>query len=342
MTRLSRRQFMAGSAGAAALAAGGWSASARAQEAISLRVSSSMPADQNAAHYAWFQEFEARLKDSLGDRVHLDYFPNSQLGSEADVAQQVKVGSVDVIVSGSSIWATIVPEIGMLDLGYMFDSFDHAEKALDGGAADALNKIVNDATGVTLLGWGFSFGARNVYTKKQVASLADLKDVKLRVLPAPAFIQTFQLMGAIPTPIAINELYTALQTGVVDGFEHDAGTVLAQKFYEVSKHAFLTEHLFSPIVAALGKNGLAKITDDIRPAFMKAAADATAHQREVAVGAAADAVEQLKGLGVTFTPMPADERKTVQGEVADALYKPFADKYPATKAIFDSIAAARG
>ncbi len=341
MTTLSRRHFLAGTAGAAALATG-WVSSARADDPIALRVSSSMPADQNAAHYAWFEEFQARLKDSLGDKVRLDYFPNSQLGSEADVAQQVKVGSVDLMVSGSSIWATLVPEIGMLDLGYMFDSFDHAEKALDTGAGDALAKIVSDKTGVSILGWGFSFGARNVYTKNPVASLADLKDVKLRVLPAPAFIQTFKMMGAIPTPIAVNELYTALQTGVVDGFEHDAGTVLAQKFYEVTKHSLLTEHLFGPIVAALGKAGAAKITDDIRPAFLRAAADATAHQRSVAVSAAAAAIEKLKGLGVTYTPMPAADRKSIQQQMADALYAPFYTQYPATKAVFDTIVAARG
>jgi tripartite ATP-independent transporter DctP family solute receptor len=342
MTRLSRRQFLAGTAAGATALAAGWSPSARAQDVIALRVSSSMPADANAAHYAWFQAFDAAIKETLADRIRLDYFPTSQLGNEADVAQQVKVGSVDLMLSGSSIWATQVPEIGMLDLGYMFDGFEHAKKALDSGAGEALSKIVTEQTGVTMLGWGFSFGARNVYTKKPVASLADLAQVKLRVLPAPAFIQTFELMGAIPTPIAINELYTALQTGVVDGFEHDAGTVLAQKFYEVTQHGFLTEHLFGPIVAAMGKNGLAKITDDIRPAFLEAAAKATAAQREAAISAAGAAIETLKGLGVTYAPMPAEERAKIQGEVSAALYVPFQDKYPASKAVFETIVAARG
>lgn len=335
---ITRRHFLAASV---ASAMGGLASSASAQSQVALRVSSSMPADSNAAHYAWFEAFRSRLQESVGDRIRLDYFPNSQLGKEADVVQQVRVGSIDMMLTGSSIWATAAPELGMLDLGYMFDSFDHVARALDAGAGDTLSKIMKDRTGVTNLGWGFSFGARNVYSKAPMMSLADMRDVKLRVLPTPAFIQTFKIMGAIPTPIPVNELYTALQTGVVDGFEHDAGTVLAQKFYEVTKHGLQTEHLFSPLTAAIGKRGLDKIKDDLRPAFLKAAADATQAQRTIAVKASADAVEELKRLGVTFSPLPAAERRNLQKQMAEQLYAPFAQQYPPTRPIFDAIAATR-
>ena len=86
-----------------------------------------------------------------------------------------------------------------------------------------------------------------------LVSDADIKNVKLRVLPTPAFIETFKIMGAIPTPIPFGELYMAAQTGVVDGFEHDAGTVLASKFFEVTKSCWQTEHLFSPMTVVIGE-----------------------------------------------------------------------------------------
>jgi len=172
MAEISRRQFVAASI-AGFSAASGWVSSARAQSAIALRVSSSMPADDNAAHYAWYQLFAANLKNAVGDRIRLDYFPNSQLGKEADVVQQVKIGSIDMMITGSSIWATVAPELGMLDLGYLFDSFEHAAKALDAGAGKDLEKILMSRTNVTVLGWGFHFGARNVYTKTPVRSLAE-------------------------------------------------------------------------------------------------------------------------------------------------------------------------
>ena len=315
---------------------------AAAQQPIALRVSSSDPIDENAAHYLWFEKFPNHIKAALGDRIHFDYFPNSQLGKEADVVEQVKIGSTDMMVTGSSIWATVAPELGMLDLGYMFDSYAHVARAMDSAAGAALDKILLDRAGVTVLGWGFHFGARSVYTKKPVARLADLADVKLRVLPAPAFVETFKIMGAIPTPIPVNELYTALQTGVVDGFEHDPGTCLALKLYEIAKFCLLTEHLFSPMGAFIGKRALAEIPDELRSAFHKAAVEATAEQRAIALDKTKAEIDQLKGYGVAFAPMPSDERHAMQEAMAKQLYTAFADKYPATKPIFAAVGAARG
>jgi tripartite ATP-independent transporter DctP family solute receptor len=296
---------------------------------------------EKASHYVWFQNFASYLKSETGDRIRFDYFPNSQLGGEAEVVEQVKIGSTDMMLTGPSIWATVAPEIGMLDLGYLFDSYAHLGKTLDSGSGDALAKILADRTGVMIIGWGFHFGARSVYTKKPAAGLADIKNVKLRVLPAPAFVETFKIMGATPTPIPFNELYSALQTGVVDGFEHDPGTCLALKFYEVTKYCLLTEHLFGPMCAFLGKRALTKIPDELRPVFFKAAAHATGEQRAIAIERVKTVTEELKGLGVAFAPMPIEERRSMQEQMARRLYSDFAEKYSATKPIFAAIAAAR-
>jgi tripartite ATP-independent transporter DctP family solute receptor len=338
----SRRRFLQTASLASFAAAAGLPAVSRAQQAVALRFSSSMLADENAAHYVWYQSFEKALKASTGERFKIDYFPNNQLGKEADVVQQVKVGSVDMMVTGSSIFATISPEIGMLDLGYLFDSYAHAGKALDGTVGVQLNDILNKRSGCTVLTWASHFGARSVYTKATVKSLAEIKGVKLRVLPTPAFIETFKLMGAIPTPIPFGELYMAAQTGVVDGFEHDAATVLASKLNEVVKSCWLTEHLFSPMVVVIGKRGMDKIPADLKPAFMKAVADATVQQRAIASQKSGGAVEELKGKGMTFFPMAASERATVRAEMQKNLWAGFAKQYPVTAPLFTAIDAARG
>jgi tripartite ATP-independent transporter DctP family solute receptor len=343
MSLITRRRFLTSASGATiALAAGLRTRRSAAQSTLSLRISSSLAADENSAHYIWYQRFAANVKDALGPRVTLGFFPNSQLGKEADVVQQVKVGSIDMMVTGSSIWATVAPEFGMLDLGYMFDSNAHAAKALDGGVGAQLARILNDRTGCTVLGWAAHFGPRSVYTKTPVNSLVEIKGVKLRVLPTPAFIETFKLMGATPTPIPFNELYTAVQTGVVDGYEHDAATVLASKLYEVSKHCWLTEHLFSPMIAVMGKRGLDKMPGDIRPAIIQAATDATQFERGQAVAKGKAAVEELKRLGITFHPMAKAERDAVRHTMQTQLWSAFAVQYPATKPLFDAISAARG
>ena len=340
---LSRRGFV--QAGGASLAvasvAAGFSRMASAQSTVALRLSSSHVADLNSSHFAWSQLMQANLKKTVGEKIRIDYFPNNQLGKESDVVQQVKIGSIDMMLTGSSIWATVTPQFGMLDLGYLFDSYDHVAKALDSGVGAKLNDMLQKGTGCQVITWGAHYGARNVYTKQPVKSLADVKNVKLRVLPTPAFIETFKIMGAIPTPISFGELYMAAQTGVVDGFEHDAATVLASKLNEVVKHCWMTEHLFSPMVCIAGKRAIDKIPADLRPAFMKAAADSTLQQREIGTAKGLQAIEDLKKLGISFNPMAKAERDQVRKEMEAKLWAGFAKQYPETGPLFTAIAAAR-
>jgi tripartite ATP-independent transporter DctP family solute receptor len=340
-TSISRRRFIAGASATAACAALGTPPAARADNAISLRISSSLTADQNSAHYIWFQRFSGNLKAVAGSRIATDFFPNSQLGKEADVVQQVKVGSIDIMLTGSSIWATVAPEFGMLDLGYVFDSYAHMAKALDGGVGASLAEILHKRTACTVLGWGSHFAARSVYTKAPVTSRAELKGVKLRVLPTSAFIETFKLMGAVPTPIPFNELYTAVQTGVVEGFEHDASTVLATKLYEVTRHCFLTEHLFPPMVAIIGKRGFDRIPADLRTAMAQAAQEASLNQRALAAEKGSAAFAELKKLGMSFHPMDKAERAALRNQMQTQLWPAFASQYPVTLPLFKSIDAAR-
>ena len=313
----------------------------RAQSRVTLRFSSSMVADQNAAHFVWYERLQSNLKTVMGDAIHIDYFPNNQLGKESDVVQQVKVGSVDMMVSGSSIFATVCPELGMLDLGYLFDNYAHVAKAMDGPSGATLNDMLQKSSGCTVLTWASHFGPRSVYTKMPVKSLADVKGVKLRVLPTPAFIETFKAMGAIPTPIPFGELYMAAQTGVVDGFEHDAATVLASKLDEVVKSCWLTEHLFSPMVVVIGKRGLDKIPADLRPAFQRAVAEATVQQRAIASDKGNAAIDELKKKGIAFHPMSSADRATVRQAMSSGLWASFATQYPSTAPLFTAIQSAR-
>jgi TRAP-type C4-dicarboxylate transport system substrate-binding protein len=133
----------------------------------------------------------------------------------------------------------------------------------------------------------------------------------------------------------------AAQTGVVDGFEHDAATVLASKLNEVVKYGWLTEHLFSPMVVVIGKRGMDKIPADLRPAFTKAVADATAKQRAIATEKGAQAIEALTKLGMVFSPMAKPERDMVRKEMETRLWADFAKQYPATAPLFAAISDAR-
>lgn len=335
---LTRRRFAQSVAvGAAALSLPALSRAA----APALRLSSTMTADENSAHYLFYQRFNDNLKQAFGDSLRLDFFANGQLGKEADVVQQVRLGSIDMMVTGSSIWATALPELALLDLGFLFDSYAHVAKAVDGGVGAIYNQLMLERTGCSIVGWGSHFSARSVYSKPAIKDLASINNVKLRVLPTQAFIETFKLMGAIPTPIAFNEVYTAVQTGVVEGFEHDAASVLANKLAEVVNNSWQTNHLFSPCIAVIGKRGLAKIPADRQATFVAAAHDASLYQRQAADRKGAEAIAALGKLGMTFYPMAENERASTRQLMREKLWVPFTQTNPLTAPVLAAIDAAR-
>jgi tripartite ATP-independent transporter DctP family solute receptor len=337
----SRRSFLKATAVAGAAAATGgpvWAQAAGDKPLVTLRMSSTLPLDPNSAHFVWYDRFSKNLQATVGNKVVVNYFPSDQLGKEADVVQQVKIGGVDMMISGSSIWATLVPEIGVLDMGYLFTDNDHCGRALDGKAGAILNKMVDERINVQVLGWCYSLGARNVWTKNPVKTASDLKGVKLRVLPVPNFIATLRYMGAVPTPLPFGEIYTALQTGVVDGFEHDAPTCLAGKFYEVAKNCALTQHIYNPQMPVISNRSFARIPADLQKPFLAAATEASLYQRTQAAAIEQKAFAQLKTLGLTTYTV---DRAQLKRDVSSKLWGEFTTQYPATKPVVDEIEATK-
>jgi len=304
---------------------------------VKLRMASSLPADPNSAHFVWFERFQSNLKTSVNDAVEVTFFANAMLGKEADVTQQVRLGAVDMMVSGTSIWATLVPEVGVFDLGYLFDNNEHAGRALDGKAGGLIADMLLKKANIKSLGFGFSFGARNVYSKKIIKTPADLQGVKVRVLPSPNFIATLKSMGAAAVPMPGGEVYSGLQMGVIEGVEHDAPTVLASKFYEVAKFCALTQHIYNPIVVAINKDSFERIPAEYKAAVLKAAEEATNYERKHAAEAEAKAFDELKKRGVTVTTVDREYfSKSVRPVWAE-----FAKQYPGAQPVMDAVEAVR-
>jgi TRAP-type transport system periplasmic protein len=323
------------SAGAVPLlsACGGTAAAAQSKSPLKLKMSSSMSGQPGNAHSTWFGKFQSSLKDKVGDAVTVDYFPDSQLGDEAKMVQQLKLGAADMMISGSSIWSQVAPEFGVLDMGYIFNSWDGVGKALDAGAGDQLSKILKDKGGAQVIGWAYNFGARNMMTKKAVAKPADLHGMKVRTLQAPQVIATVNLMGAVATPLPTTEVYTSLQTGLIDGLEHDAPTILQNKWFETAKYLALTEHIFNPLTVVIAASTMAKIPAEHRDAFMSAAKEATAYQRTQAVDAEKKAMVDLQGKGVTVAKVDKAEFKSL----VSPLWGKFTGEHSDAKPILDAI-----
>src|SRR4029077_11931177 len=135
------------------------------------------------------------------------------------------------MVTGTSIWANVVPLIGLLDLGYLFESFPQQTKACDAGGDKPLEQALRTGANVQIIGWAYNFGSRSVLCKSPVNAPADLAGKRIRNLPNKIITECLRLMGAAATPMAFGEIYTALQAGVLDGLEHDPPTIAASKCF---------------------------------------------------------------------------------------------------------------
>jgi tripartite ATP-independent transporter DctP family solute receptor len=342
MAELSRRDLLVSGAAATLGAAALRPRRAKAASQIRLKVYSNQPVSETSTQYLWFKKFEANLRQAVGDQIALDFFPSAILGKETDAIQQVKLGVIDVMIQNSGVWTSLCPEIGVFDLCYLFDSEDHQARAMDGNAGAVATKLLYDKTGVQTIAWTFHLSARSLFTKNPIKSVAELQGKKIRVFATKVFIDGWQTMGTVPTPIPFNELYSALQTGVVEGFENDYGSVIAMKLFEQTKFCFVTQHLFMPMCTYIGQPSWDRIPADLHQTFLKVAEVTTASHRVECKEKSQSSMEELKRLGMTFNPMAPDERKTLVQKMETGLWKPFGDSYPAVKPIIEGVAAARG
>ncbi len=318
------------------LAACGGSGSGSASGATTLKMSSSMPGAAGNAHSTWFAKFSALLKEKTGDMVKVNYFPNSQLGDEAKIVPQIRLGAVDMMISGSSIWEQVAPEFGVLDMGYLFSSWEGVGSTLDSGAGKQLASLLKEKGNAEIIGWSYNFGARNMLTSQPVAHPADLHGQKIRTLQAPEVIETVKLMGAVATPLPTTEVYTSLQTGLIDGAEHDAPTILQNKWFENAKNLALTKHLFNPLTTVIGTSALAKIPSKHQDGFLSAAEEATKFQRSQAVAAEKSALATLKAKGVNVHDVNRDEFKALVSPLWDRFTAQHPDAKPILQAILKS------
>jgi tripartite ATP-independent transporter DctP family solute receptor len=306
----------------------------RASAATTLKVSTSFPNDPNfSTARIWYDLFVPKLKAATDGQVTTTFFPDNQLGQEADVVSQVKMGVVEMMLVGTPIWTNVVPECGVFDLGYLFEDYDHLRRVSETPAAEDLKKLLVQKAGAHFPSWGRNLGARNFLTKFSFRDPAGLAGKKIRSLPNPVVTETVRLMGAAATPMAFGEIYTGLQAGVLDGLEHDAPTILASKFYETAKFFTLTRHIYNPFGAFLSDRALQRMQPALRDGLLKAVKEATDEHFDKAQAVETSAIEQLKTLGVTVEEC---DRSVFRDRVRP-LWDQFAQKVPGAKSLLDAV-----
>jgi len=240
------------------------------------------------------------------NRYQIDVYPASQLGKETDINQGLALGSVDIIISGSSFAAMSYPPIGVTYYPYTFRDADHLLAYTKSDVFKELTKGYADKTGHQIVAVTY-YGVRQTSSNKPIKTCADMKGLKMRVPDVPAYLAMPRACGANTAPIAFAEVYLALQNGTVEAQENPLTTIEAKKFYEVQKHIVLTghivDHLNTVVAGALWK----KLSEEDRKIFTDVAQEAAAKATNEIKANEAKLVAFFKDKGLTVTEVNKDE-----------------------------------
>lgn len=187
--------------------------------------------------------FGSQVTSETDGGVKFRYFHTYQLGSERETYDMLQSGSVQMGVSGAQIVSALAPEYGTLLLPYVFSSADHFARVLDGPIGEKMHEQFLKKKGIRILGWAHRAPRHLTTTKREVHSPDDMKGLKIRIRQIPVQIEAFRAIGASPVPMSFPEVYTALQTGVIDGQENPASIMAANSFSEVQNYLVLTAHI---------------------------------------------------------------------------------------------------
>lgn len=230
--------------------------------------------------------------------IRITGFPNGTLGGSQDLVEGVQAGLVDIITEGPSQFASWIPEAGQVEAPYLWQSVEHMQTALNGDYKEKLNEMFASIN-VQILGT-FYYGTRQLTTNKPIHTLADLDGMKIRVPQSDMYVKMVEAWNAAPTPLNLNELYMALQTGTVDGQENPLPTYESNKFYEVVKNVILTDHIICPNMIFISGDVWNAMSEHDQEVVSTAITNAIAWNDEEVIKAEEDLKESLKKFDVEF------------------------------------------
>lgn len=264
-------------------------------------------------------KFKEELENRSGKRIEVAIFNNNTLGSNREVLELARRGSVDLVLTGVSHATRNVPQLNALIFPYLFKDRATMFGVLDGNVGNKLDSLML-AQNLSAAGW-WDNGFRHVSNNKRpIVAPSDIQGLKLRTLPTPVHVEFFKKIGAIPTPMDFSELISALRQGVIDGQENPVAVMGSFRMYEVQKFYSLTAHANEPMVVVASEQSLKKIPANLMNAFRESMAEATKFQRTVNAQEEEQTMELLKK-NMQVNNVPAETLK-VYREAAQSVYGP--------------------
>ncbi|MBA3909346.1 MAG: ABC transporter substrate-binding protein [Rhodobacter sp.] len=278
---------------------------------------------------AFFAEEVDRLS---GGKMKVKGFGGASLGSDVQMQAALAGGAQEMMVGATATLVGTVKEFGVWDLPFLFATSVEADAVLDGPIGQKLIGMLPDRDLVGLVYWENGF--RNITNNRgPITTAADLEGLKLRVMQNPVYLEVFTALGANAVPMPFSELFTALETGAVDGQENPSTTILSSKFFEVQDYLTITNHVYSPWIMMVSKSWWDTLSADEQKVLMDAAIASRDFERLDTRAASAKALDELKAAGMQIVEMPPEEiakmRETAQPIIdtaIDAFGRPLYDE----------------
>lgn len=269
---------------------------------------------ETSNYYKGAQKIAEEVAAATNGQVKITVYPNSQLGNERDMWEGASMGTIDIATAANAVISAFIPEMKVLDQPFLFDDAEQAHNVIDGELGEAIAAKAEEM-GIHIVGWMES-GFRDVFATRPVQSLEDFKGLKIRTMENDTHIAAFNALGAIATPMAAGDQFTALQQGTIDAAENAVCNVLSNNFYDITKHITRTHHLFVFIGVGFSDNAWNKIPEDLRDDVVAAVRRGCDAQRQYLVETNDSAETELTKLGVAFYDI---DRESLKAAIEPAL-----------------------
>jgi len=292
-----RRRILKAGAAATAVAGSAWVIPARA--AVELKLTH--PADTSHPVHVEADKMAKRIAERTNGEVKITLFPNNALGSPVETAQQTRLGAIDMILMNPANIESISKSVGVINIPYQFDGYEHAHRTLDVTARDWITQQLAAAGFAWIANFEWGFRALS-NSRRPVNTPDDVKGLKIRVPPELAIKAAFEALGASTQTVAFQEVYLALANKAVDGQDNPVGTTYAAKFFEVQSHIALTRHIYASIMfAANPRSWQGKLNDAQRKIVIEEATTAGAAARKGVRDLEEDFLARMQKAGVAVT-----------------------------------------
>ena len=246
------------------------------------------------------QEAIDRIRTASGGRLDIKLFVNNQLGSDTDLISQVRAGGIEFLNISGSVLSTLVPAAALVNVGFAFSNYEQVYRGVDGTLGQYIGQQI-DRAGIELVAPFGDNGFRQITSDTPIRTPDDLRGFHIRVPVSPIFTSLFQALGAAPTSINFNELYTALQTKLVSGEENGLVVIETGKLYEVQKYCAETSHIWDSFCQLANRRAMARLPADLQEIVRRELKQSIMDQRADNARLTTGLKAALEGKGMTFT-----------------------------------------